>query len=151
MGQGFIVQVVKCRKYVGSGKGPQITRCEDETTRPLHGVRLRMELKGGVEGSGMEQTWNGILGRQQTGSWTGRRWPEDDGRRNIIQLIHTSHASGVPGTVLGPRDVTVTTAQRPQFVQGLRRWTLTQPQKGGGRRGKCHNPEQRMRKRRRRC
>lgn len=51
-----------CRLWEGNNS--RVHRCENETTRPLHGVRLRMELKGRVEGSGMGQTWNGIPDRQ---------------------------------------------------------------------------------------
>ena len=46
-------------------------------------------------------------------SWTGRSWPEDGGKRK--KFTHSTHTylrcTGVPGTVLGPRDITVTKTQ----------------------------------------
>lgn len=140
-----------CRLWEGDNS--RLHRCPGVSlrpTRPLHGVRFRMELADGVEDSAVNQTWNSILHRQQTGPGQGEAGLKTVGERNsFIQLIHTSGPSGVPGTVLDSRDTTVT--RHSPALQGLGRWTLTQLQKGGGRRGKCHNPGQRMRRRRRRC
>lgn len=51
------------------GDNWRVHRCPEvrlRPTRPLHGARLRMELQGGLD-----QPWNGILGRRQTGPGQG--------------------------------------------------------------------------------
>lgn len=52
-------------------------------TRPLHGVRLRTELKDGVEDSGVDQTWNGILDRQCIGPGQGEAGLKMAGEKGI--------------------------------------------------------------------
>lgn len=54
-----------CRFWEGDNS--RVHKCPGVRMRPtrlLRGVGLRMELKGGVEDSGVDQTWRGILDRQ---------------------------------------------------------------------------------------
>lgn len=76
-----------------------------------HQASSRSQAQNGTKGRGEPVTeWHS--GKAADRSWTGRSWPEDGGSsKDAFRLYILGSAFGAPGTVQGPRDVTVTKAQ----------------------------------------